>query len=68
MSTVEVQHRPPQPVLSIRQTIPTVRYHSFGEVDTDLEIGVPVAADVAGEGRIVRGELPAGPAFVQLVR
>lgn len=43
---------------------PFVRYHTFGDVDTDVEIGVPVAADVAGEGRVTRGELPAGPAVV----
>lgn len=94
MSTVEVQDREPQPVLSIRQTVPVaeltraqgeslhelwvllrkrgqvpagppfVRYHTFGDADTDVEIGVPVPGGVAGEGRVARGELPAGPALV----
>lgn len=40
---------------------PFVRYHTFGETETDLEIGVPVAAPVAGEGRVNSGELPSGP-------
>jgi effector-binding domain-containing protein len=39
-----------------------VRYHTFGEVETDLEIGVPVVEPVAGEGPIVDGELTGGPA------
>jgi effector-binding domain-containing protein len=42
---------------------PFVRYHTFGETDTDLETGIPVAEPVAGEGRITRGELPGGPAI-----
>jgi effector-binding domain-containing protein len=41
---------------------PFVRYHTFGESETDLETGVPVAAPIAGEGRIASGELPGGPA------
>jgi effector-binding domain-containing protein len=41
---------------------PYVRYHTFGETETDLEIGVPVVEAVAGEGRITAGELPGGPA------
>jgi effector-binding domain-containing protein len=40
-----------------------LRYHRFGEIETDVEIGLPVAAAVAGEGRIVAGELPGGPAI-----
>ena len=40
---------------------PFVRYHTFGETETDLETGVPVAEPVAGEGRIVGSELPGGP-------
>jgi effector-binding domain-containing protein len=94
MSTVEVQDRERQPVLSVRQTIatseltrvqgeslhqlwrllrdrgvapagpPFVRYHTFGDAETDVEIGVPVADGVAGEGRVTRGDLPAGRAVV----
>ena len=89
---VELQHLDPQPVLSIRATVPIaelaehqgdrlaalagylrqrgarpagppfVRYHTFGENETDLEVGIPVAAPVAGEGRIAAGALPGGPA------
>jgi effector-binding domain-containing protein len=40
-----------------------VRYHTFGKDETDMEIGIPVAEPVAGEGRIAAGELPAGPAI-----
>ena len=41
---------------------PFVRYHSFGETETDLEIGVPVVEPVDGEGVIAAGGLPGGPA------
>jgi effector-binding domain-containing protein len=41
---------------------PFVRYHTFGESETDMEFGVPVAGPIAGEGRIAAGELPGGPA------
>ena len=41
---------------------PFVRYHTFGETETDFELGIPVAEPVAGEGRISGGELPGGPA------
>ena len=41
---------------------PYVRYHTFGEVETDLETGVPLVAPIEGEGRIEGGELPGGPA------
>jgi hypothetical protein len=41
---------------------PFVRYHTFGEAETDVETGVPVAEAVAGEGRIAAGELPRGAA------
>jgi uncharacterized protein YndB with AHSA1/START domain/effector-binding domain-containing protein len=51
---------------------PFVRYHSFpdigpdtegaGELETDVEEGVPVTQPVPGEGRIASGELPGGPA------
>lgn len=40
---------------------PFVRYHTFGETETDLETGVPVAVPVAGKGQIIGGELPSGP-------
>jgi effector-binding domain-containing protein len=88
----EVRELTPQPVLSIRQTIPIadlttaqgeslhelwrllrdrgitpagtpfVRYHTFGDGETDVEIGVPVADAVVGEGRVVATELPGGRA------
>jgi effector-binding domain-containing protein len=41
---------------------PFVRYHTFGETETDLETGIPVVEPAAGEGRIAGGELPGGPA------
>jgi effector-binding domain-containing protein len=41
---------------------PFVRYHTFGEIETDMELGVPVPAPIAGEGRIVAGTLAGGPA------
>ena len=41
---------------------PFVRYHTFGETETDCELGVPVVEPVAGKGRIAGGELPGGPA------
>jgi effector-binding domain-containing protein len=31
---------------------PFVRYHSFGESETDLEVGIPVVAASSGEGHI----------------
>ena len=40
-----------------------VRYHTFGEIETDLEIGVPVVEQVAGQGAIAAGSLPGGPAI-----
>ncbi|HKP51765.1 MAG TPA: GyrI-like domain-containing protein [Chloroflexia bacterium] len=40
---------------------PFVRYHTFGETETDLETGVPVTSPIGGEGRIAGGELPGGP-------
>ncbi len=42
---------------------PYVRYHTFGDIDTDFELGIPLAEPVAGEGRISAGELPGGPAI-----
>jgi len=41
---------------------PFVRYHSFGEAETDVEVGLPVAEAVAGQGRVAAGELPGGTA------
>jgi effector-binding domain-containing protein len=42
---------------------PFVRYHTFGETETDVEVGVPVSKGAAGDGRIEAGELPGGPAI-----
>jgi hypothetical protein len=42
---------------------PFVRYHSFGASESNLELGVPVAEPLAGEGRVVSGTLPGGPAI-----
>jgi effector-binding domain-containing protein len=42
---------------------PFVRYHTFGETETDVEVGVPVSKGAAGDGRIESGELPGGPAI-----
>lgn len=41
---------------------PYVRYHTFGDTETDMECGVPLTEPADGEGEIVGGELPAGPA------
>ena len=90
---VELEERQPQPVLSIRATVPVatltdaqgeslralwaylgrrgmapagppfIRYHTFGQAETDVETGVPVAEAVAGEGRVAAGELPRGAAI-----
>lgn len=43
---------------------PFVRYHNFAVAETDVEIGVPVADEVAGEGEVTEGELPGGRAVV----
>lgn len=40
-----------------------VRYHTFDHVESDLETGFPVAAQVEGEGRFEAGELPEGSAI-----
>ena len=42
---------------------PFVRYHAFGETETDVEVGVPVAEPAAGEGRVAAGTLPGGTAI-----
>ena len=39
---------------------PNVRYHRFGEAETDMEVGIPVAAGAVGQGRVAAGELPGG--------
>ena len=41
---------------------PFVRYHTFGDVQTDMEFGVPLTAPAEPAGDIAAGELPAGPA------
>jgi effector-binding domain-containing protein len=96
MSSIDIQQqqRTPQPVISVRQTMPIaelqrfqgegltelwrllhdrgvkpagapfVRYHTFGDAETDVEIGVPVPERVAGAGRVTSGELPGGPVAV----
>jgi effector-binding domain-containing protein len=40
-----------------------VRYHTFSEIETDMETGFPLVEPVPGEGEIVAGELPGGPAI-----
>jgi effector-binding domain-containing protein len=42
---------------------PFVRYHSFGEAETDVELGIPVGQASAGDGRVEAGELPGGAAI-----
>lgn len=42
---------------------PYVRYHTFSNTETDMEVGVPTGAPAQGAGDIVSGELPAGPAI-----
>ena len=34
---------------------PFVRYHTFGDQETDVEIGIPVSAPTTGDGRITSG-------------
>lgn len=41
---------------------PFVRYHTFGESETDVELGIPVVELLDGEGRVGGGVLPSGPA------
>jgi effector-binding domain-containing protein len=43
---------------------PFVRYHTFGETETDVELGVPVSEGATGDGSIEAGALPGGPAIV----
>jgi hypothetical protein len=40
---------------------PFVRYHTFEQTETDVEVGIPVADAASGEGRITAGELPGAP-------
>ena len=42
---------------------PFVRYHTFDETETDVEVGVPVGDDATGEGRVQAGALPGGAAI-----
>jgi effector-binding domain-containing protein len=42
---------------------PFVRYHTFGETETDVEVGMPVSERATGEGRIESGALPGGVAI-----
>ena len=63
----EVGERIPALISYIRQRgahpagPPFVRYHTFGEGETDMEVGIPVKELVAEEGRIIASELPGGP-------
>lgn len=43
---------------------PFVRYHSFGEAETDVGLGIPVGEASAGDGRVEAGELPGGGAAI----
>ncbi|NUR51540.1 MAG: GyrI-like domain-containing protein [Hamadaea sp.] len=45
---------------------PFVRYHTFGDDETDLEVGVPVVDAVAGRGQVTAGELPGGRVVVTI--
>ncbi|MEV0228635.1 GyrI-like domain-containing protein [Nonomuraea sp. NPDC050786] len=42
---------------------PYVRYHSFDELETDIEIGVPTQTPALHDRQISTGHLPAGPAI-----
>jgi effector-binding domain-containing protein len=42
---------------------PFVRYHTLGETETDVEVGMPVSESAPGEGRIEPGALPGGAAI-----
>ena len=42
---------------------PFVRYHTFDETETDVELGVPVNEAATGEGRVEAGALPGGAAI-----
>jgi effector-binding domain-containing protein len=40
---------------------PYVRYHTFADADTDMEVGIPVATGAVGQGRVAADQLPGGP-------
>jgi effector-binding domain-containing protein len=42
---------------------PFVRYHTFGQTETDLEVGVSLTKAEPGGGHIAPGELPGGAAI-----
>lgn len=42
---------------------PFVRYHTFGDTETDMEFGVPVSEPIAGAGEVAGAALPGGPAL-----
>ncbi|NUW35058.1 GyrI-like domain-containing protein [Nonomuraea sp. SMC257] len=50
-----------QPGVSVEGQ-PFVRYHTFEEGETDVEVGVPVAGRPVGAGRVASAELPGGTA------
>lgn len=39
---------------------PYVRYHTFGDSETDVEVGVPVPKAAVGADQVAAGELPGG--------
>src|SRR5262245_45071559 len=41
---------------------PYVRYFTFGETETDFELGIPLLEPLADEGRVSRSELAGGEA------
>ena len=43
---------------------PFVRYHIFGDRETDFELGVPIVGQAQGMGEIKAGHLPGGSALV----
>lgn len=43
---------------------PFVRYHTFGDQETDVELGVPLVREAQGQAEIQAGHLPGGPALV----
>ncbi|GEM48376.1 GyrI-like domain-containing protein [Deinococcus cellulosilyticus] len=43
---------------------PFVRYHTFGDERTDVEVGVPLVHPAAGSGNLQAGHLPGGLALV----
>ena len=45
---------------------PFVGYHNMDMRDLDLEIGLPFAEPVAGEGDVEPSEIPAGPALATM--